>query len=74
MKEVEYIVASEAVKKVVWIKNFVSELVVVVHSVSSPTDLYRDNSEAIAQEKDPRSHKKSKHVRRHYHLICEIIN
>jgi hypothetical protein len=48
MKEAEYIVASEAVKKVVWIKNFVSELVVVVHSVSSPTDLYRDNSEAIA--------------------------
>jgi hypothetical protein len=43
----EYIAAYEAVKEVVWIRNFISELG-VVPSVSSPMDLYCDNSGAIA--------------------------
>jgi hypothetical protein len=68
--EVEYITASEAAKEAVWIRNFVSELG-VVPSASSPMDL--DNSGAIAQEKEPRAHKKAKHVPRRYHLIREII-
>jgi hypothetical protein len=71
--EGEYIAASEAAKEAVWIKNFVSELD-VVPSTSNPMDLYCDNSGAIAQAKEPRSHKKPKHVLHHYHLIYEIIN
>jgi hypothetical protein len=47
MIEAKYIATSEATKKTVWIRNFVSELG-VVPSVSSPMDLYCDNSEAIA--------------------------
>jgi hypothetical protein len=57
----EYIGASEATKKVVWIKNFVSELG-VVPSAYSPMDLYCVNSGAIEQAKDPRAHKRAKHV------------
>jgi hypothetical protein len=57
--EVEYIAASKAAKEVVWIRKFVSELA-VVPSASSPMDLYCDNSGAIAQGKEPRSHQKSK--------------
>jgi hypothetical protein len=72
MMEVEYIAASEATKEIVWIRNFVSELG-VVPSVSSPMDLYYDNSGAIAQAKEPRTHKRAKHVLRCYHLIREII-
>ena len=53
--EVEYIVASEAAKEVVWIKNFVSQLD-VVPSASSLVDPYCDNSGAIAHAKEPRSH------------------
>ena len=49
--EAEYIVASEAI----WIRKFISELG-VVPSCSSPIDLYCDNSGAIAQAKEPRSH------------------
>ena len=71
--EVEYIAASEAAKEVVWIRKFVSELG-VVPSASSPMDLYCDNSGAIAQANEPRSHQKSKHILRHYHLIREIID
>jgi hypothetical protein len=71
--EADYIATSEATKEVVWIRNVVSELG-IVPSASSPMDLYYDNSGAIAQEKEPRSHKKSKHVLQCYHLIREIIN
>jgi hypothetical protein len=72
MTEAKFIVASEAPKEVVWIKNFVSELG-VVPSAFSPMDLYCDNSGAIAQAKEPRAHKRVKHVLQRYHLICEII-
>jgi hypothetical protein len=53
MMEAKYIAASEAAKEDVWIKNFVTKLG-VVPSVSSPMDLYCDNSGAIAQAKKPR--------------------
>jgi hypothetical protein len=43
--EAEYIATSEAVKEVVWIRNFVSELG-VVPSASSYMDLYCENSGA----------------------------
>ena len=71
--EVEYIAASEAAKEAVWIRKFISELG-VVPSASSPMDLYCDNRGAIAQANEPRSHQKSKHILRHYHLIREIID
>ena len=71
--EAEYIAASEAAKEGFWIKKFLSELG-VVPSVQGPVDLYCDNNGAIAQAKEPRSHSKSKHVLRRYHLIREIVN
>ena len=37
-------------------------------------DLYCDNNGAIAQAKEPRSHQRSKHILRRYHLIREIID
>jgi hypothetical protein len=72
MTKAEYIAASEAAKEAVWIRNFVFELD-VVPSASSPMDFYCDNSGAISQVKEPRGHKRAKHVLRHYHLIHEII-
>jgi hypothetical protein len=72
MTEVAYIAASEAAMEAVWIKNFVFELGIVL-SVSSPMNLYCDNSGVVAQSKEPRAHKRAKHVLRRYHLIREII-
>ncbi len=71
--EAEYIAASEAAKEAVWIRKFVSELGVVPNA-SQPLDLYCDNNGAIAQAKEPRSHQKSKHILRRYHLIREIVS
>ncbi|PKI39326.1 hypothetical protein CRG98_040283 [Punica granatum] len=70
--EVEYIVASDATKEAIWIRKFVTELG-VIPSISSPIELYCDNTGAIAQAKEPRSHKKTKHIKRRYHIIMEII-
>ena len=71
--EAEYIAASDAAKEAVWMKKFITGLG-VVPSISDPVNLYCDNNGAIAQAKEPRSHQKSKHILRRYHLIREIID
>ncbi|KAK8670697.1 hypothetical protein V6N13_037315 [Hibiscus sabdariffa] len=70
--EAEYIAASEAAKEAVWIKKFITELG-VVPSISDALELYCDNNGAIAQAKEPRSHQRSKHILRRFHLIREIV-
>ena len=71
--EAEYIAASEAAKEAVWLKNFLLDLG-VVPSVQSTITLYYDNSGAVANSKEPRSHKRGKHIERKYHLIHEIVS
>ncbi|KAL4323733.1 hypothetical protein GQ457_11G029180 [Hibiscus cannabinus] len=71
--EAEYIAASEATKEAVWIKKFITGLG-VIPSIADAVDLYCENNGAIAQEKEPRSHQRSKHILRHFHLIREIID
>ncbi|KAK8696583.1 hypothetical protein V6N13_001716 [Hibiscus sabdariffa] len=71
--EAEYIAASEAAKEAVWIKKFITGLG-VIPSISDAVDLYCDNNGAIAQAKEPRSHQRSKHILRRFHLIREIID
>jgi hypothetical protein len=71
--EAEYIAAAEAAKEAVWIKKFITELD-VVPTIESPIPLFCDNNGAIAQAKEPRSHQKSKHIERRFHIIREIVN
>ena len=71
--EAEYIAASEAAKEAVWIRSFTAGLGVMPNP-SNPVSLFCDNTGAIAQAKEPRSHNKSKHILRKYHLIREIID
>ena len=70
--EAEYIAASDAAKEAVWIKKFITELG-VVPSTESPVPLYCDNNGAIALVKEPRSHQKSKHIERRFHIIKELV-
>ena len=69
--EAEYIAASDAAKEAVWIRKFIESLG-VMPSICNPVDLYCDNTGAIAQAKEPRSHQRSKHVLRRFHIIREI--
>ena len=71
--EAEYVAASEASKEAVWIRKFIQELGVVPSS-ADPLVIFCDNTGAIAQAKEPRSHQKSKHIQRRFHLIREIID
>ncbi|KAK4390406.1 Retrovirus-related Pol polyprotein from transposon TNT 1-94 [Sesamum angolense] len=70
--EAEYIVASEAAKEAVWMKNYIQELG-VVPSIAEPVVIFCDNNEAIAQAKELRSHHRSKHILRRYHLLREMV-
>ncbi|XP_070026657.1 secreted RxLR effector protein 161-like [Nicotiana sylvestris] len=70
--EAEFITASEYAKEAVYIKKFLTELG-VVPSIEGAIQLLCDNTGDIAQAKEPKSHQKSKHVLRRYHLIREII-
>ena len=70
--EAKYIAASEATKEDMWLKkNFM--VLGVVPSMQSSITVYCDNSRAVANSKEPRSHKRGKHIERKYHLIREIV-
>ncbi|KAL0449086.1 UNVERIFIED_CONTAM: hypothetical protein Slati_1465000 [Sesamum latifolium] len=56
----EYIVASEAAKEAIWMKNYIQELCVVL-SIAEPVVIFCDNNGAIAQAKELRSHHRSKY-------------
>ncbi|KAK8957861.1 hypothetical protein KSP39_PZI000571 [Platanthera zijinensis] len=71
--EAEYLAAGEAAKEGVWMKEFLTELE-VVPSISGPVDLYCDNTGAIAQSKEPRSHQRTKHILWRFHLIRQFVN
>ena len=70
--EAEYVPACEAAKEVVWLKKFLSDLG-VLRMQQVPITLFCDNSGAVAQSKDPRNHKKGKHIERKYHIIRDIV-
>ena len=70
--EVEYIAASEATKKTIWMKKFITKLGVILE-INNPVPLYYDNTRIIAQAKKSKSHHKSKYILRCFHLIHEII-
>ena len=71
--EAEYIAACEAAKESVWLKKFYTDLE-VVPNMEKPLDLYCDNSGAMANSKEPRSHKRGNHIEMKYHLIREIAH
>ena len=71
--EAEYIAACEAAKEAVWLKKFITDLE-VVPNMDKPIVLCCDNSGAVTNSKEPRSHKRGKHIERKYHLIREIVH
>ena len=64
--------ASEAVKEAVWLRNFLRDLE-VNSNLEKPMVVYCDNSGAVANSKEPRSHQRGKHIERKFVLIREIV-
>ncbi|KAA0042098.1 gag/pol protein [Cucumis melo var. makuwa] len=71
--EAEYVAAYEAAKEVVWLRKFLTDLEIVPNMHLLIT-LYCNNSGAVANSREPRSHKRGKHIKRKYHLIREIVH
>ena len=71
--EVEYIMASNVVKKAVWLWKFIDKLR-VAPSLDDPILLYCDSSDVIAQVKELKSHQWTKHILRRYHLVWKIMD
>ena len=61
--EAKYIAASEADHEGIWMKDLITDLG-VVPSASGPMTLLCDNTGAIAIAKEPRFHRKTKHIKR----------
>ncbi len=70
--EAEYIAASEAAHEGVWMKEFISDLG-VIPSASGPMTIFCDNTGAIAIAKEPRFHKRTKHIKRRFNSIREYV-
>ena len=64
--------ASKAAKEGVWMKQFMMDLG-VVPSALNPIALFCDNTGAIALAKEPRFHKKTRHVKRCFNLIRDYV-
>ncbi|KAA0035549.1 retrovirus-related pol polyprotein from transposon tnt 1-94 [Cucumis melo var. makuwa] len=71
--EAEYVVACEAAKEVVWLRKFLIDLE-VVPNMSKPITFYIDNSGAVTNSREPRSHKCGNHIEHKYHIIREIVH
>ncbi|KAL0463014.1 UNVERIFIED_CONTAM: Retrovirus-related Pol polyprotein from transposon RE2 [Sesamum latifolium] len=54
-------------------KNNIQQLG-VVPSFAEPVVIFCDNNGAIAQGKELRSHHRSKHILRRYHLLREMVS
>ena len=61
-----------AVQEVVWLKQFLQRLGITTHSEEAVT-LYSYSTTALAYAKDPKYHKKSKHIEMKYHFIRDMI-
>lgn len=64
--ESEYIAASSAVQEALWLRNLLAEL---GFPQTSPTVFEADNQGAIANSKDPRQHRKMRHIELKYHMV-----
>ena len=63
--EAKYVAALEAAKEAVWLRKFLMQLGVIA-KVVDPMILHCDNSGVVAQAKEPRNHRKGKHIERKY--------
>ena len=70
--EAEYIAASEAAKEGVWMKQFMIDHG-VVPSALDPMTLFCDNTGAIALAKEPRFHKRTRHIKRCFNSIHDYF-
>ncbi|XP_058726895.1 secreted RxLR effector protein 161-like [Vicia villosa] len=68
--EAKYVAATSCVCHAVWLRNLLKELKM---PQKDPMEICVDNKSALALEKNPVFHERSKHIDTHYHFIRECI-
>ena len=71
--EAEYVAAAEAANEAVWLRKFVKQLG-VFPSTRDPMTILCDNTGAIANAKELRSHSTAKHILRRFHVIRDYVS
>ena len=66
--ELEYVAASEAIKKDIWMKKLIMDWR-VIPMIEGSVSLYSNNTGTVIQNKEPRSRYRFKHILRHFHLV-----
>ena len=70
--EAECVACSIATHEVIWLRSFLQDLN-LTPKVDDPIELLCDNTAAIQFAKDPKFHRKTKHIKRHYHFVRDAI-
>ena len=65
--------AAEAANEAVWLRKFLKQLG-VFPSARDPVTVLFDNTGAIANAKELRSHSMAKHILRRFHVIRDYVN
>ena len=68
--EAEYIAAVEAGKKIIWMRNLLSEF---GFTITSPSTLLIDNNSAVTVAKNPEHHSRMKHLNLRYHWLRDTV-
>ena len=70
--EAEYVACSAATQDAVWLRSFLQHLKIVKTALESVI-IFCDNTTALAMAKDPKYHGKTKHIKKRYHYIRDVI-
>ena len=71
--EAEYVACAAAVQEAVWLKRFLERLG-INGMKKDPILIHCDSEAAIAYAKDPKDHKRTKHIDIKYHFIRDMIS
>ena len=70
--DAEYVACCLAAQEAIWLRNFFQNLDLTPR-FNDPVELWCDNTTAIQYAKDPKFHKKAKHIKRRYHFVRDAI-
>ena len=70
--EAKYIACSATTQDAVWLRSFLQHLKIVKIALE-PVTIFCDNIAALAVAKDPKYHGKTKHIKKRYHYIKDVI-
>jgi len=70
--EAKYVACCLAAQEAIWLRNFLQDFDLTLR-VDDPGELWCDNTVAIQYAKDPKFHRKAKHIKRRYHFVRNAI-